>query len=109
LICLVITPFLLLIVEAMANGAAVLAYLLLVAGVAIRFGEMKSQFSMDKQNEILIKILCVGVLPAAGILGVFELMEVNPGAGRILFTLIVIAVALLLAFIHLYLRWKRQN
>lgn len=104
LIYLAITPFLLLSIEAMANGAAILAYLLLVAGVAIRFVEMKNLLNIDKRKEVLIKVLCLAMLPAAGILGAFELMKINAGAGQIFFALMIMATAALLAFLFLYLK-----
>jgi hypothetical protein len=102
LICLAITPFLLLSVEGMANNAAILAYLLLVAGVAVRFAEMKNLLNIDKQKEMLIKILCLAVLPPAGMGGAFELMKINPGAGQIFFALMIMATAVLAAFIYYY-------
>jgi voltage-gated potassium channel Kch len=102
LICLAVTPFLLLGNEAMANYAAILAYLLLVLGVAVRFLEMKGMLNIDLQKEVLIKFLCLAVLPSAGMMGAFKLMPVNPGAGKILLALMVAAIAILLAFLYYY-------
>ena len=104
LIALVVTPFLLFSIEALANSAAILAYLLLVVGVALRFAEMKGLLNIDKQKEILIKILSLAVLPAAGIMGAFELMKVNPGAGQIFLAIMVMAAVILPVFAYLYLR-----
>jgi hypothetical protein len=104
LIALGVTPFLLLSIEAMANSAAILAYLLLVAGVALRFVELKDLLRIDKQKEILIKILSLAVLPAAGIMGAFELMKVNPLAGQIFLVMMVIAAFILPVFAYQYLR-----
>lgn len=73
LVALAITPFLLLKSDTMANGTAILAYLLLVAGVIIRFTEMKGLLHIDKYKEMLIKILSLAVLIAAGYIGIFEL------------------------------------
>jgi hypothetical protein len=102
LISLAVTPFLLLSIESMANNAAILAYLLLVAGVAVRFLEMKNLSNIDKQKEMLIKTLCLAILPTAGIECAFELMTVNPGAGQIFFILMIMAIAVLAAFIYYY-------
>ena len=104
LIALAITPFLLLRNETLANGAAILAYLLLVAGVIIRFVEMKSLLNMDKKKEILIKILSLAVLPAAGIMGAREMTNVDPEVGQIFFIIMMIVAAMFLAFVYLYLR-----
>jgi len=109
LISLAITPFLLLRNEELANGAAILAYLLLVAGVMIRFGEMKSLLNMDKQKEILIKILSLAVLPAAGIMGAREMQKVDPEVGQIFFIIMMITTAVFLAFVYLYLRMWDVN
>ncbi|VVB69475.1 Uncharacterised protein [uncultured archaeon] len=109
LILLAATPFLLLSVDALANSAAILAYLLLVAGVALRFVEMKGLLNIDKQKEILIKILCLAVLPAAGIIGASELTEVNSAAGQIFLGLILAGTMVLLAFIFLFLNKRAPN
>jgi hypothetical protein len=103
LICLAITPFLLLSkIEGMANNAAILAYLLLVAGVAVRFVEMKNLLNVDKQKEVLIKILCLAALPTAGMMVAYELMKINPGAGQIFLALMIMATVVLLAFLYYY-------
>jgi O-antigen/teichoic acid export membrane protein len=102
LIFLAVTPFLLLSVEGLANNSAILAYLLLVAGVGVRFVEMKNLLNIDKQKEMLIKILCLAVLPTAGMAGAFELMKVNPGAGQIFFALMILTTVVLLAFLYYY-------
>jgi hypothetical protein len=44
------------------------------------------------------------MLPAAGIMGAFELMKVNPGAGRIFLAIMVMAAVILPVFAYLYLR-----
>ncbi|OPY52220.1 MAG: hypothetical protein A4E49_01915 [Methanosaeta sp. PtaU1.Bin112] len=109
LICLAVTPFLLLSIESMANNAAILAYLLLVAGVAVRFLEMKDLLNTDKQKEMLIKILTLAILPTAGMQGASKLMTVNPGAGQILFALMIISTAVLVAFLYYYQRKRIQT
>ena len=104
LICLAVTPFLMLISEDMANDTAILAYLLLVAGIAVRFVEMKDLLKMDKMKEILTKVLSLAVLPAAMIMEALKLMNDNPGAGQILLAVVIMIVAMMLVFVYVYLR-----
>jgi hypothetical protein len=107
LIALAITPFILLKSEAMANGTAILAYLLLVAGVAVRFVEMKEMLRLDRQKEVLIKILCLAVLVAAGFIAAFELMKVPVivltviGPFGLIGMVIISGIFLVLAYLYL--------
>jgi len=77
LVSLALTPFLLLESEIFANGTAILAYLLLVAGVATRFFEMKNLLNLDKQKEMILKVESLGILMAAGYIGIFEIMKMQ--------------------------------
>jgi len=75
ILALAITPFLLIINnETLAEGAAVLAYLLLVAGVVIRILEMKNLFTTDREKCMILKLVSVVILFTAGYSGAFALI-----------------------------------
>lgn len=62
LLVLALTPFLLMANDAMTEAAAVLAYLLLVAGVILRLLEMKKIISMEKSKAIFLKFDSIAIL-----------------------------------------------
>lgn len=74
IIALAVTPFLLMYNETLAEGVAILAYLLLVAGVVIRILEMKDHFTRDKEKCMALKLETLVILLTAGYIGAFELL-----------------------------------
>jgi len=103
LISLAVTPFLLLFSENLANAAAILAYLFLVAGVVARFLEMKSILILSRQNELILKVEFVAILMAAGYIGTFEMVrsEQIPAPFGILGIIAATAVFVLVLFTYL--------
>ena len=101
LIVLATTPFLLMTNEAMAEYAAILAYLLLVAGVILKLLEMKEMIRMEKSKEMFIKIDSIAILLAAGFIAAFELRTTSVGLLGILGMVGVTLVFLAIAFIYM--------
>jgi hypothetical protein len=75
IISLAVTPFLLMYSETLAEGVAILAYLLLVAGVVVRILEMKERFTRDKEKCMALKLEALVILLTAGYIGGFELLS----------------------------------
>ena len=104
LVSLALTPFLLIESEIFANGTAILAYLLLVAGVATRFFEMKNLLNIDKQKEMILKVESLGILLAAGYIGIFEMIKVQLISVPIGAAGILIPTGVFLLVVYHYLR-----
>ena len=104
LVALAITPFLLLQSETLANGTAILAYLLLVAGVATRFLEMKNILRMNIQERGLLKIESLGILLAAGYIGTFEIQNIGSAYEPIAAIGMFIATCVFLWIVYSYLK-----
>lgn len=78
---LCLTPFLLLFFnEGIAEGAAILAYILLTTGVILRILEMKEIKFMEKRKEMFIKFDSLVILLATGFIASFDFMETNIGS-----------------------------
>jgi hypothetical protein len=101
ILALAVTPFLLIIDnETLAEGAAVLAYLLLVAGVVIRILEMKNLFTTDREKCMMLKLVSIGILFTAGYSGAFALLPHL--AGFLLLAGMGIVTLIFLWIVYLY-------
>lgn len=74
ILALAVTPFLLMTNETLAEGAAIVAYLLLVGGVVVRILEMKAMFTTEREKCMMLKLVSLVILLTAGYIAAFYLL-----------------------------------